>query len=171
MLAACDRLGEKLDNLAALFQALAQSWPPGQGPAGAGPGAGTAAAGPVSPWPGPLPAPGPGETSRENQPGPGHEAGFSQQYNPADAPGRGGSAGAPGAAPDASRLLDTFARAQAGWPQQAADLRQALEAVMEFLENQAAAVPARLDLSDILARLQNLEEQQRNLQSQFSVSR
>ncbi len=76
-----------------------------------------------------------------------------------------------GAAPDASRLLDTFARAQAGWPRQAADLRQALEAVMEFLENQAAAVPSRLDLSDILARLQNLEEQQKNLQSQFSANR
>jgi hypothetical protein len=87
------------------------------------------------------------------------------------ASGSESNAGGANAAPDASRLLDTFARAQAGWPEQAADLRQALDAVMEFLENQAAAAPARLDLSDILARLQNLEEQQKNLQSQFSASR
>jgi len=166
---ACERLGEKLDNLAALAQALAQAWQPNQGPANAGPGAGGAAAGPASPRPEPSPAPGAGETPRESQSGPGREAAFSQQHSPVPAPD--GEAGAAGAAPDASRLFDTFARAQAAWPQQAADLRQALQAIMEFLENQAAAAPTRLDLSDILARLQNLEEQQKNLQSQFCANR
>ncbi len=92
MLAACGRLGEKLDNLAALVQALAQAWQPNQGPAGAGQVAGGAAAGPASPWREPSPAPGAGEPPRQSQPGPGPDAGQSQQYSPA--PGPDGNAGA-----------------------------------------------------------------------------
>jgi hypothetical protein len=171
MLEACDRLGEKLDNLAALAQALAEAWQRNQGPSGAGPVVGESPPGAVSPRREPSPAPGAGETSGERRPGPGSEAGLDQPESRAAAPSLEANAGGAAAAPDASRLLDTFARAQAGWPEQAADLRQALDAVMEFLENQAATAPQRLDLSDILARLQNLEEQQKNLQSQFSANR
>jgi hypothetical protein len=167
---ACERLGEKLDNLAALAQGLAEAWQQNRAPSGASPAAGNAAAGADSRGREAWSAPGGGETPGERRPG-GHETDDSQEENSPAATGPAAGAGGANRAPDTSRLVDTLARAQGGWPAQAADLRQGVEAIMEFLENQAAAAAPGLDLSGILARLQNLEEQQKNLQSQLSVNR
>jgi hypothetical protein len=171
MLEACERLGEKLDNLAALAQGLAEAWQQNRAPSGASPAAGDAAAGAVARGREASSAPGGGEPPGERRPGGGHETGDSQEEKSPAPPGPAAGAGGANGAPEASRLVDMFARAQGGWPAQAADLRQGVEAIMEFLENQAAAAAPGLDLSGILARLQNLEEQQKNLQSQLSVNR
>jgi hypothetical protein len=167
MIEACDRLGEKLDQLASIAQALAQAWPQERRPSGAG-ASGRAADGAVPTVPEALDALRVAETPREKQPGPAPENGLGQPRMSTAAPSPE-SAG--GAAADARRLVDTFARSQGGWSEQAADLRQAVEAIMAFLENQAATAPPQSNLSDILGRLQSLEEQQKNLQSQLSVNR
>jgi len=171
MIEACDRLGEKLDQLASLAQALAQAWPQDRGPSGASPGARAPADGAVARAPAVSGAPGAEEAPRDRRPGPGPETGHSQQEHSAAPPAPAANGGAPDAGTDPRHLVDTLARSQGAWPEQAADLREALEAVMAFLEKQAASAPPRLDLSDILGRLQNLEEQQKNLQSQISLNR
>jgi hypothetical protein len=72
---------------------------------------------------------------------------------------------------DTSRLVDTISRAQNVWQEQAAAGRQALEAIMSHLENQAASNTPKVDVADIMSRLRELEEQQQNLQSQMSSNR
>lgn len=42
---------------------------------------------------------------------------------------------------------------------------------MAFLESEAAMEEPKMDLSDIMSRLGNLEEQQRNLQMQVNAGR
>jgi hypothetical protein len=162
MIEACDRLGEKLDHLASLAQTLAQAWQQNGEASGASP---------ATSAPGASGAPGVEETPRERRPGSGPETGNNHQESSQAAPGTETNGGPADSAADARRLVDTFARSQGGWPEQASDLREAMEAIMAFLENQTAAASPKLDLSDILSRLHNLEEQQKNLQSQFSVSR
>jgi hypothetical protein len=85
------------------------------------------------------------------------------------APGTGHGTAA--LAENARRLVDTLSRSRDDWQAQAADLQQALGAIMDYLENQAAANTTKSDLNEIMSRLRNLEEEQRNLSSQFNTSR
>jgi hypothetical protein len=81
--------------------------------------------------------------------------------------------GTTGMAENTRRLIDTLSQSRDGWQEQAADLHRALEAVMDFLETQAAAATAapKIDVAEIMNRLRNLEEEQRNLRSQISLTR
>ncbi len=72
---------------------------------------------------------------------------------------------------DAGRLADTIARARNTSQEQAASMRQALEAIMAHLESQADGATLKVDAADIMSRLQDLEERQQSLQSQFSSNR
>jgi hypothetical protein len=72
---------------------------------------------------------------------------------------------------DASRLVDAISRSENGWREQAAEAQQVLDAIMGHLESQAASATPKVDVADIMSRLQNLEEQQQSLQSQFSNNR
>jgi hypothetical protein len=91
-----------------------------------------------------------------------------------DADGPGESARGTGvAAPawNAGRIIDTMARSRNDGREQAAETQQALEAIMAHLESQAASAAPKVDVADIMTRLRDLEEQQQNLQSQFSNNR
>jgi hypothetical protein len=90
---------------------------------------------------------------------------------PASRPSAPVENGWPAVAREAQRLVDTVARSGGGWAEQAADAQQALEAIMSFLENQAASAAPKVDVAGILGRLRNLEDQQQELQSQFNISR
>jgi len=122
---------------------------------------------------GPLPA---DFTARRELP-PFQKAGV----RPKDQSSKGNVPGVPPAVPEgeglaamaqgARRLVDRLADSGAGWPEPAAGMQQALEAVMAYLENQAANVAPKFDADAIMSRLRDLEEQQQALQSQFNVSR
>jgi hypothetical protein len=86
-------------------------------------------------------------------------------------PGLGQDTAVQGLASDARRLVDGLSSSRNSWEQSLADLRQAVDAIMEYLENQAATALPATDLSDILERLKQLEEEQKNLQSRFNNSR
>ena len=68
-------------------------------------------------------------------------------------------------------MADTLAGSGQSWPEQAAGVQQALESIMAYLENQAATAAPKVDVAGILGRLSDLEEQQKNLQSQFNNNR
>ena len=70
-----------------------------------------------------------------------------------------------------SSLVDKVSQSRNAWAQQAGAVQSSLEAIMRFLESEAAIEEPKMDLSDIMSRLGNLEEQQRNLQMQFNASR
>jgi hypothetical protein len=72
---------------------------------------------------------------------------------------------------NARRLIDTLSRSRDGWQEQAAGLQQALEAIMDFLESQAATASPKVDVGEIMSRLRNLEMEQQTLQSQFNTNR
>jgi hypothetical protein len=72
---------------------------------------------------------------------------------------------------DANRVADTISRAQNAGHEQAASMQQALEAIMSHLESQTASVTSKVDVADITSRLRDLEEQQQSMQSQFSSNR
>jgi hypothetical protein len=74
-------------------------------------------------------------------------------------------------AENARRLVNTLSRSRDEWQAQAADLQQALASIMTFLENQAASAAPKSDLAEIMSRLRNLEEEQRNLAGQLSTNR
>jgi len=177
MIEACDRLTQKLDEVAGLFRQQIQTWTQIREPALADSGA------------------------REIPDDPGADAQTSERVSLADQarrkpqpqrsviePGQGagssmqeeiglGTAGAPkddglaGMAENARRLVDTFSHSRDGWQEQADSVRQSLEAIMDFLERQAAAASPKVDAAEIMSRLRNLEEEQHNLQSQFNNSR
>jgi hypothetical protein len=160
MIEACDRLGGKLDEVAGLFREQIQAWRQLQPPAPPQPAApGNAGDQAVEP---PVAA---REQPREIKPHSGPDAGSPGGAAPT-APADNGPAAM---AESARSLVDTLARAGRGWPEQAAGLQQALEAVMAYLENQAAAPMA--DVSGTISRLSALEEQQRTLQSQINTNR
>jgi hypothetical protein len=167
--AALDRLGEKLDRTAALLERQLEAWKqtpaigdrrpaPEEAPARTAIHApeagrevstdGTRVGPPVAPRPATT------ETQNENipaaPPGP-----------PAETANLAG---------DTRRLLDRLSRSQNGWRDPLTDLRQAVDAIMEYLENQAAASPPPVDVSDILSRLKNLEVEQKNLQTRLNIA-
>jgi hypothetical protein len=72
---------------------------------------------------------------------------------------------------DASRVADAISRAQSAGQEQAASMQQALEAIMAHLETQAASATLKVDVADIMSRLRDLEEQQQSIQRQFSSNR
>jgi hypothetical protein len=154
MIEACDRLGRKLDELTGLFREQIQARQQLQPPAVPRPAA-------------------PGNTGDQAVEPPVAEREAPREIKPKSGPGAGSPAAAPtapaGMAESARGLVDTLARAGRGWPEQAAGLQQALEAVMAYLENQAAA--PRADVGGIMSRLSALEEQQRALQGQVNVNR
>jgi hypothetical protein len=171
MIEACDRLGQKLDEVAGIVQEQFLAWQQIQQSSGLNAGA------------------------RERQTDPAHDnlapaswvdasRGASQpggseidrgQFVGASGPNQtgGGGAGAPGyggtAAETVRRLVDTLTSSGNGWEEQAASLQQALAGIMEYLEGQTAAPKA--DVADIMSRLRNLEEEQQSLQSQFNNNR
>ncbi len=108
---------------------------------------------------GPAPA---AESESEMEPDKGHRASVPDERN-------GQSMAA--LAEDARRLADTLTRSRNDWQEQSAGVQQALEAIMGFLESQAANVAPNVDVAGIMSRLRDLEEQQRTLQSQFNTNR
>jgi hypothetical protein len=68
-------------------------------------------------------------------------------------------------------LMENLGQARGAWSDQTSAMQHSVEAIMSFLENQAAIEPPKFDATDILNRLSVLEEQQRNLQSQVNTSR
>jgi hypothetical protein len=68
-------------------------------------------------------------------------------------------------------LAETLSRSGGGWTEQADGVPQALEAIMAYLENQAANAAPKFDPAGIMSRLSALEEQQKDLQSQFNTNR
>jgi len=102
------------------------------------------------------------------------DAGARAQEEPPAASASAPPAGAPesgGPAPDASRLIDTIARSLNGWQEQAAGTQQTLEAIMAYLESQAADAAPKVEVAGIMSRLRDLEVQQQNLQTQFNTNR
>jgi hypothetical protein len=183
MIEACDRLAQKLDEVASLFREQIEAGRE-TGPAAAPHSSGRETAANLAvdaqgtehvPWA--------GEAQGNMPPGLRAETRHGQQeYSTARAQEQtgGASAGAPPAgargedgraAADARRLVDTISRSQNGWQEQAAGARQALEAIMAHLESQAASAAPKVDVADIMSRLRDLEEQQQSLQSEFSNNR
>jgi hypothetical protein len=164
MIEACDRLAQKLDEVAGIVREQIQAWHQIREPAA--PDAGARERVPLADQASKRP-----QTARaEIEPGQGAGARAQDQTD-------GESAGAPGteglgsATENARRLVDTISRSRDGWQEQAAGLQQALEAIMDFLESQAANAAPKVDVADIMNRLRNLEEEQQSLQSQFSTNR
>jgi hypothetical protein len=155
MIEACDRLSLKFDEVAGLFGEQMEAWRQLRPPA-------------LS-----RPAPRKNAVHRDAAatlpPAPASEdAGARGQDEPPGAPAEDGLAAMAG---DAHRLVDTLSRAGGGWPEQAAGVGQALEAMMAYLEKQAATAAPKVDADGIMSRLRDLEERQQNLQSQFNASR
>jgi hypothetical protein len=71
----------------------------------------------------------------------------------------------------AATLAEMLTRSGGGWTEQVAGVQQALEAIMAHLENLAANAAPKFDPAGILSRLSDLEEQQKDLQSQFNTNR
>jgi hypothetical protein len=178
MIEACDRLGQKLDEVASLFrqqiEAGRQTRPSAAPHSSGGETAVNLAVDAQAAEGVPLA----GEAEEKTQPA--RRAGTQdsqQEYSSARAQDEteGASAGARGedglAAADARRLVDTISRSRNGWQEQAAGVQQALEAMMAYLESQAASATSKVDVADIMSRLRDLEEQQQSLQSQFSNNR
>jgi hypothetical protein len=169
---ACDRLGQKLDEVASIMREQLQAWQQILQPAAPNSGARGIADNPALD---PKAAPGPSVAQSAGS----SQAGSPQfppgQFDGRNAPDRAGgeSAGAPGrngtAQESVDRLIDTLTRDGTGWQEQAAGLQQALAAIMEYLEGQS--VTPKVDVADIMNRLQNLEQEQQSLQSQFNNNR
>ena len=156
MVEACDRLAEKLDEVAGIFREQLQAWQQMREPAAAilnqhelapSPALASSLMGPSSNQ---VPALPPRQTDEPS--------------GPADQ-------SIAITAENARRLADTLSLSRDAQRQQMDNLRQSLEAIMEFLERQAAEAAPKLDASEIMSRLQNIEEQQQNLQSQFNTNR
>jgi hypothetical protein len=157
---ACDRLAQKLDELTSVVREQVQDR---QQTSASGVPASDASRALSQPAldgrvRGALPLDG----ENPNASGPGHP-----ENTGLDAPSTNGTAAV---ADKARRIIDTLSRSRDDWQTQAAGLQQALEAMMDFLEGQAAAAP-KVDVSDIMSRLRTLEEEQQNLRSQLSVNR
>jgi hypothetical protein len=173
MIEACDRLGQKLDEVTAIIREQALAWQQIREPIGANssgdeiPGRPNVNDRPMESHP--LAA------KSSNGPEPERlEIGAAQNAEPpADLTGAPSATGAATMAEQARRLVDTLSTSRDGWQEQAADLQQALESIMDFLERQnaAAAAAPKVDIADIISRLRNLEEEQQNLRSQISINR
>jgi hypothetical protein len=75
----------------------------------------------------------------------------------------------PAFADPSNDIFDKLAQAAGAWQEQAEASRRALDAIMDYLENQP--LPPKVDLDGILSRLRGLEERQQNPQSQVNNSR
>jgi hypothetical protein len=206
MIEACDRLGQRLDEVAGLFREQMEAWRrigPSAVPAARSenalhrgvetPAAKRASAVEEMPPAAPTTPEGP---MREQPPEKRREASAtlppasipqdepatdqrrdaaatlpSGERAPAPQPGATAGGGLVEMAQDARRMADTLAGSGQSWPEQAAGVQQALESIMAYLENQAATAAPKVDVAGILGRLSDLEEQQKNLQSQFNNNR
>ena len=90
---------------------------------------------------------------------------------PAPQPGAPADDGLVEMAQGARSLTDTLSRSGQSWPEQADGVKQALEGVMAYLENQAANAAPKVDVAGIMSRLRDLEVQLQNLQTQFNTNR
>jgi len=193
LIEACNRLSQKLDEITGLIREqleagrdVHQTAPPSSADrataAGESTGVLTAERAATAHEPRKPEQPGHGSETKSNQdqresaPPPGpitapaleQPAAGTTSTPPPQEPGAGGqgttSAGV-------SRLIDTLTHSRNGWQEQAADLSRALEAIMVFLENQATTTAPSVDISGIMDRLKDLEEQQQRLQSQLNTNR
>jgi t-SNARE complex subunit (syntaxin) len=170
MVEACDRLSQKLDEVTAIIKEQLQAWQQIPELAGSNSGGNETAAHPAVDSPATQGIP----ISRTPESG-------NFEINPTQetaslASAKTGASETNGSAAVAERarhLIETLSRSRDGWQEQAASLQQALEAIMDFLEGQAAATAAtpKVDVTEIVSRLRNLEEEQQNLRSQMSVNR
>ena len=172
MIEACDRLAQKLDEVAGLVREQMQAWQPIREPAASDPSGRETPASPAVDVPVRERVPLADQTPRRPQPAPqemepGQGAGSREQ----DATAAPEDKGMAAVAENARRLVDTLSRTRDGWQDQAASLQQALGAIMDFLEGQAANAAPKLDAAEIMSRLRNLEEEQHSLQSQFNTNR
>jgi hypothetical protein len=172
MIAACDRLAQKLDEVVGLVREQTQAWRQIREPAAPDSSRRANPAHPASDaqvmervplvdQPSRMPQPTLAEIEPRQSAGP-------RAQDEMDSPGDEGMAAV---AENARRLVDTISRSRDGWQEQAAGLQQALEAIMDFLEAQATTAAPKVDVADIMSRLRNLEEEQQSLQSQFSTNR
>lgn len=170
MIEACDRLAQKLDQVAAMVAEQVQTsqqnralapldFASGQRPDEAVDGAQTTAKNPSE------------ATKRPDLERPKIELDSQNALPAQNGTGAQESDGNVILAANARRLVDTLSRSRDEWQAQAADLQQALASILTFLENQAASAAPKSDLSEIMSRLRNLEEEQRNLAGQFSTNR
>jgi hypothetical protein len=167
MTEACDRLGQKLDEVTGLIREQLDSWRPIRPPAAPPPTA-TPAAGTVTEPNGP---PAQGEIQADQGAGASAQESPSGETAPAPPAGTSEAGRLAARALEASRLVDTLARSRAGWQEHAAGMQQALEAVTAYLESQAATAAPKLEVEAIMSRLKDLEERQQALQTQFNTNR
>jgi hypothetical protein len=209
MIEACDRLGQKLDEVAGLLKEQIEAWRQIRAPRPAArenavqravEAPGTERVSTVEKTP-PAPQPNHKAETRDSQqekhavrpsgrpvsatpPAQSPQAGQPWEQRQEAAAPLPPDAGAPapqaaGPADDgltamaqgARSLVDTLSGSRPGWPEQAAAVQQALESVMAYLENQAAAAAPNLDVAGVMSRLKALEEQQQSAQSQFNNNR
>jgi hypothetical protein len=194
MIEACDRLGQKLDEVAGLFREQIEAWRQIRPPEVPRPAArdntvhqavetpgkeGVASVQETPPAPSAAAKTEPiaqasqareqrRDTATTLQPAPTTEPVEEKERR------RNPAAPLPEAPPDdgladlaagASRLVDTLSQSgQDG-------VGQALERIMAYLENQAAMPAPKVDLAGIMSRLKDLEDQQQTLQSQYNNNR
>jgi len=165
MIEACDRLGQKLDAFAGLFREQMEASRP------SGPTTGRPFSANEPPPPVPTAQAGPIEAQSQEQRR--DDAAGPPSGGGTPGPQRGGSAdgGSANLAEGARGLVEALSRSGHDWQEQSANVQQALEGIMAYLENQAATAPPKVDVAGILNRLKDLEEQQQNMQSQFNTSR
>jgi hypothetical protein len=181
MIEACDRLGQKLDDLASLVRAQIEA---GKQTAGIRAKALQKMERDPSMERGRKMPPGSRAATQSPQPdagavtaqtGPDQDASARAQIESGGAGvgvlPSGAQRDAGPSAMDASRVADAISRAQNAGQEQATSMQQALEAVMAHLESQAASATLKVDVADIMSRLRDLEEQQQSMQSQFSSNR
>ena len=165
MIDACDRLGQKLDEVTGIVREQIEAWRQIREPAPLRPADGQALTGAA-------PAGSPeAEADRQTT---------GQPAVPENEPAKGagvkvrdetGGESMAAVARDARRVVDTFSRSRSDWQEQADGLRQALEAIMAYLENQAANAAAKVDVAEMMSRLRDLEEQQQSLRGQINNNR
>jgi len=172
MIEACDRLSQKLDEVTAIIKEQIQAWQQIPELAGSNSGGSETAVHLAVDSPTTDRAPLDPQISKAlGSEGP--EIQQSQNAAASTSTGASETNGSSVVAERARQLIETLSRSRDGWQEQAASLQQALEAIMDFLEGQAAAVAAapKVDVAEIVSRLRNLEEEQQNLRSQMSVNR
>jgi hypothetical protein len=166
MIEACDRLGGKLDEMAGIVREQIEAWRQIHEPAAPNPGGIESPADPSGFVRAPVESSEAGGDRNPKGPLEGRETGPDKT-----AGDETGAESMTALAEGARRLADTLTQTRSGWPEQAAGIQQALEAIMAYLENQAAAAAPQVDTADIIKRLKDLEEEQENLQSQLNNNR
>jgi hypothetical protein len=155
---ACDRLGQKLDQVASVVREQIEAWKQIREASASHPDAAETRIRPAAEAQLPERVPQGARVQDEAQ-------------GPSANPPAAEDGGLAAMAQDARRLADTLSQSRDGGQEEAAGVRQALEAIMDYLEGQAAKAAPKADETDIMSRLRDLQEQQQSLQNQVNNNR